>query len=225
MYTLLDLFCGAGGAAWGYYKAGFEVIGIDKNPQKNYPFDFIQYDAIQYIKELSPAQTKFSAIHASPPCQNASNSTAPHRKRGKQYIDLIPDTRKELSKFEVPTVIENVSNADIRPDLVLYGYMFGLKVIRKRKFEINNCFIMQPGGQKLGSVKNGDFCSIFGKGAYKKSKYDEYPKFRKGKVRDTWSFAMGIEHYMSDIEISQSIPPAYTHYIGMGIINYLKYKK
>jgi DNA (cytosine-5)-methyltransferase 1 len=26
---LLDLFCGAGGAAMGYHRAGFDVVGVD----------------------------------------------------------------------------------------------------------------------------------------------------------------------------------------------------
>ena len=46
---LLDLFCGAGGAAEGYHRAGFEVVGVDHKKQKNYPFEFIQMDAFEAL--------------------------------------------------------------------------------------------------------------------------------------------------------------------------------
>ena len=68
---LLDLFCGAGGAAVGYHRAGFDVVGVDNRPQPNYPYHFVQADTLEYMAEYlsyrGPAQ--FDAIHASPPCQ------------------------------------------------------------------------------------------------------------------------------------------------------------
>ena len=33
---LLDLFCGAGGAGMGYYRAGFDVVGVDIKQIRHY---------------------------------------------------------------------------------------------------------------------------------------------------------------------------------------------
>jgi DNA (cytosine-5)-methyltransferase 1 len=68
---LLDLFCGAGGAAMGYHRAGFEVVGVDIKPQPNYPFEFRQGGALS----LGDWINSFDALHASPPCQAYVNLT------------------------------------------------------------------------------------------------------------------------------------------------------
>lgn len=43
---LLDLFCGAGGCSMGYYDAGFDVVGVDLMPRRDYLFEFIEADAM-----------------------------------------------------------------------------------------------------------------------------------------------------------------------------------
>ena len=65
---LLDLFCGAGGSAVGYHRAGFEVVGVDIKPQPNYPFEFYQQDALIFLEDVAQwGPFRFDAIHASPP--------------------------------------------------------------------------------------------------------------------------------------------------------------
>ena len=102
---LLDLFCGAGGAAMGYYRAGFDVVGVDIKPQPRYPFEFHQGDALAYPTD------RFDAIHASPPCQAYSQGTLSQRARGDVYPDLVAPTRQTLNCSGLPWVIENVPGA------------------------------------------------------------------------------------------------------------------
>jgi hypothetical protein len=74
---LLDLFCGAGGAAMGYHWAGFDVVGVDNDPAQleQYPFPSIKGDALRYLKMCNSIRYRFDAIHASPPCQRYSTAT------------------------------------------------------------------------------------------------------------------------------------------------------
>jgi DNA (cytosine-5)-methyltransferase 1 len=129
---LLDTYCCQGGASAGYHLAGFDVVGVDINPQPRYPFEFHRGDAIEFIKEHGH---EFDAIHASPPCQGYSLC---QRIQGRDHPDLIAATRDALAATGLPCIIENVAEA--RPQLVdpaeLCGCMFpGLNTYRPRLFE------------------------------------------------------------------------------------------
>jgi len=216
-YVIADTYCKAGGAGMGYHMAGFKVVGIDIEPQPNYPFEFIQCDAIEFINKH---RKDFDAWHASPPCQKFTTLSYTHKKKGKSYINKIPETREALIKTGRPYVMENVPQAPLRKDIVLMGHMFGLKVLRKRIFE-TSFFILQPGiPPKIGSVNEGDYCQVIGKGQLKGSKGKRF-KHAKENVLETWKYAMGIDWMKTNEELAESIPPLYTEYIGKQLIDYL----
>src|SRR5256885_11594450 len=109
---LLDLGCKAGGCSYGYHLAGFEVVGVDIEPQKNYPFEFILGDM------LTIPLDGFDAYHASPHCQGYTilNNTTKDR-----YPLLIGPIRERFIATGKPYIIENVENAhwDMRDPLML----------------------------------------------------------------------------------------------------------
>lgn len=211
---LLDAFCGAGGSAVGYHRAGFEVVGVDVNPMPNYPFEFHQADALMFIAAHG---REFAAIHTSPPCQ-ASTALTKGTNKGKVYPNLIPPTRELLAHFDVPTVIENVQGAKVRRDVTLCGEMFGLDVIRHRYFEINNATVTQPvhvkhrgrvAGWRHGKRYDGPYCAVYGNGGGKGS-------------LDEWRDAMGIDWMQTKLEIAEAIPPAYTAFLGAALLRQLQ---
>src|SRR4051794_5410435 len=132
---LLDLFCGAGGAARGYQRAGFHVVGVDNRPQPRYAGDeFVQADALEWDDFDG-----FDAVHASPPCQLWAEGSRWH---GNSHPDLITPLRPLLEQSGLPYIIENVPEAPLRRDVVLCGTQFGLQaegfeVRRHRAFELN----------------------------------------------------------------------------------------
>lgn len=203
---LLDLFCGAGGAAMGYHRAGFDVVGVDINPQPHYPFEFHQADALEYCAAYAH---EFDAIHASPPCQAYSITASLSNKTHPKMIEL---TRAALIATGKPYVIENVPGAPLINPLVLCGTMFGLRVIRHRLFECSPVIWWPPMAcnhwSKIG--KNG-FCTMFGKGSTKE----------KGGNKSMWQLSSGIT-WMTVGEMSQAISPAYTEFIGRQMLAYVR---
>ena len=215
---ILDLFCGAGGVAMGYHRAGFKVVGVDVDPQPNFPFEFIQADALALSASFID---EFDAIHASPMCQGYCWSTKRWRNNGKVYLDQIPATRELLVASGKPWVIENVPTASLRHPTYLEGTMFGLNVIRRRGFETNwwlpepmhrerlKPIMQQSKRDPRIFIQKSAYCQVAGSGA------DGW----SCRLRD-WQAAMGID-WMSREEIIQAIPPVYTEYIGkylLGVI-------
>jgi DNA (cytosine-5)-methyltransferase 1 len=204
---LLDLFCGAGGCSVGYHRAGFDVIGVDLEPQPNYPYPFVQADALRVLDDIAAGRSRrwpthaapsfpvltgndFAAIHASPPCQ--AHSTLKHR-TGKDYVDLVAATRELLEATGLPYV-------------QLCGSSFGLgangrQLRRHRLFECNFPVMVPPcqhQGQPIG---------VYGTGGG-----GQMTRGYKG-TPEEYREAMGID-WATRAEIAQAIPPAYTEHLG-----------
>ncbi len=216
---LLDLFCGAGGAAMGYHRAGFEVVGVDIRPQPHYPFEFHQIDALELMAEHFDrwdvrgwdSQT-FSAIHASPPCQAYSVATKVHgAAQVATHPDLVAPTRDALDRTGLPYVIENVPGAPLRGSLLLCGSMFGLEVRRHRIFE-GAVPMMAP----LGCNHTDAAVPVYGHTGAGANRGRERERGRSNGVAD-WRRAMDID-WMTVNELAEAIPPAYTEWIGTQLL-------
>lgn len=203
--VLLDLFCGAGGASMGYHRAGFDVIGVDRAPQPDYPFEFVQDDALAFLM----GTRGWDAVHASPPCQrNAAITKGTNAHLRDSYPDLYPPICMALAASRKPYVIENPSAR--RADLILCGEMFGLAVLRHRRFELGNWAAMAPphprhrgrvAGMRHGEWFAGPYFAVYGAGG------------GKGTV-EQWQEAMGMDWTSRRRSIAEAIPPAYTEFIG-----------
>lgn len=195
----------------GYHRAGFDVYGVDIEPQPDYPFKFRQGDALEILRAEG---SRFDAIHASPPCQ-AYTTLAAGARTADRHPRLIPAVRDLLRETGLPCVIENVMNAPVRADLVLCGEMFRLSVIRHRKFELGFWRAPQPRHvAHRGKVRgwnhyvwhDGPYLAVYGGGGG-----------AKGTVAE-WQEAMGIAWTSSRHSIREAIPPAYTQYIGAHLL-------
>lgn len=227
---LLDLFCGAGGAAKGYHDAGFDVLGVDVAAQPSYPFEFIREDAMRVLGHLArhwagrPTAAalgyEIAAVHASPPCEFATTMSARWRKQGgtvaDAHVNLLTPTLEILRTLGIPHVVENVPGAKryMRPTLLLHGGMFGLGVHRPRLFE-SNVLILAPRASMVprpvgvygdhpqnhySTRQNGDM----------KGKRSE---FRRARTVEEARELMGMP-WADWNGCRKAIPPAYTRHIG-----------
>lgn len=207
----LDLFCKAGGASMGLHQAGFDVTGVDIEPQKRYPFSFLQGSAL----DINPQWARrFDLIWASPPCQAHTSLKKMHN--AKKHADLIPQTRALLKNIGVPYIIENVEGAPLLKPCCLCGSMFSLgteiaELRRHRLFETD--FNVQPPAACSHGVKD----RVIGV-------YGGHGRDRRRKINtqdfsiDDRRKAMGID-WMNGMELSQAIPPAYSKYLAGQFLN------
>lgn len=210
---LLDLFSCAGGAAMGYHRAGFEVVGVDIEPQPNYPFTHHVGDAIQFVREHGH---EYDAIHASPPCQTFTAYRRRGAGVGNAYSNLIPETREALIQSGLPYVIENVETA--RGDMVdpvrYCGSSFALDVRRHRLFE-SNFALLPPACDH--SWQTPRFPPATNRTNLRRTVEVGVWRIPLAVQRE----AMGID-WMELRELSEAIPPAYTEHIGEQLMAHLE---
>ncbi|MGW5420695.1 DNA methylase [Streptomyces sp. NPDC003943] len=214
--SVLDLYSCAGGAGAGYGWAGFDVVGVDIRPRPNYPFTFVQADALEYLAALieSGEIERYTLIHSSPPCQAECTLTVgTNRSRGwgREHLDLVPPTRALLEASGLPYVIEQPNGrAEIRKDLTLCGEMFRLGVLRHRNFELGRWTVTRPAhkphrgrvrGWRHGEFFDGPYVAAYGNGGGKPT------------VAELQA-AMGITWTDVREELTEAIPPAYSQWIG-----------
>lgn len=186
-FRVLDLFCGAGGAAMGYHQAwpDAEIVGVDLHPQPRYPFTFVQGDATTYPLD------GFDFVHASPPCQEHTSSK--HRGANPAQHNtgwMLEHTMTRLQEWGGTWVVENVPGAPMAADFLLCGSMFGLRVQRHRLFVTNP--------KPLALVHP---CRHVGLLPF------------EHKAERAYADAMGCT-WMNKTEARQAIPPAYTRFIA-----------
>ena len=213
---LLDLFCKAGGAAMGYHRAGFEVVGVDIEPQPRYPFEFHQADAFEWLTENAELiLATFAAVHASPKCQKWTPMSHLH---DVDHPDQITPLRPILQKIGLPYVIENVPGSPLVDPVMLCGSMFDppLDVRRHRHFETNwplrhpdwpcrhRLWAPRFPSEDRRAKRMARVVGVYGGGRYAGS----------DAVR---AQAMDID-WMNREELAQAIPPVYTEWIGQQLI-------
>lgn len=202
----------------GYHRAGWEVTGMDINPQPHYPFEFMQRDVT--MVSLAGIGESFAAIHASPPCQGYTQLAAVNAKLGRKqrHEKLIAETRALLQATGLPYVIENVVGAPLIDPVRVCGTSFGLPIRRHRLFESNRPLVGRAcehgrfavprywtGWRPNGEHRLSTVVQVYGNAADKHE----------------WPEAMGID-WMTYAEIAEAVPPAYTEWIGQQLLAQLR---
>jgi DNA (cytosine-5)-methyltransferase 1 len=211
----------------GLHRAGFDVVGIDIQPQPHYPFSFIQADA------LGISFRGFDLIWASPPCQSYVNNglkVLADRSRRHQppKPKLIEPFRAKLIASGVLWVMENVPTAPLRRDIVLDGDMFGLGTFRQRIFETNFFSLAPSPNRRFGPESRPGSVTLAGNGSGRKARAyvsakGEQRLSRAGTSAE-WRRAIGCE-WMNRDELKEAVPPAYAEFIGRAALREIEARK
>ena len=210
---LLDLFCGAGGAGMGYHLAGFEVVGVDINPQPNYPFRFVQADANTYPLD------GFDAVAASPPCTEHTSMKTTGTSTGTGW--MLAATLQRLATSGLPYVVENVPRAKSQMPgaQVVCGKSLGLAPLKRHRLFVTNFPVTVPA---CTCKRDDDVVGVYGDLTQKDRRATgiERPKHT---IRASVHTARRLMEcpWMAPKELSQAIPPRYTQLIGEQLMTHL----
>ena len=232
---LLDLCCGAGGAAAGYHDAGFDVIGVDNKPQPRYPFWIAKGDALWALRNLWVLEQhhgrKISAIHASFPCQKFTKMNTMHNALP-SHLDLITPGRPLLQATGLPWVMENVPEAPLINPVLLCGTQFDIRGVgyisplewteqfelqRHRAFETNWPLEAPP----LCDHKLPVLGVYGGHVRDRRRRPGSHARGRADPPRRLAEMLMGID-WMTLDELSEAVPPAYTRWIGTQLMEHVR---
>jgi DNA (cytosine-5)-methyltransferase 1 len=196
----------------GYHDAGFDVVGVDIDPQPRYPFEFHQGDALEF---LAAHGHEFDVWHGSPPCHDHTALASLSGTNGTGYLLAATRSAFQTHPARQPWVIENVPGAPMRVDTLLCGSMFGLRTYRHRWFEFSDPMLAPV----LSHPKHRVPTSTFKR---KKQYLEGYNISVTGDI-GSWvgSRVMGID-WMTRDGLSQAIPPAYTRVIGAHLLELIE---
>lgn len=202
---VLDLFCGAGGAAMGLHRAwpDAEIVGVDLTVQPYYPFAFTQADA------TTVSVKGYDFIWASPPCQ--AHSALKTAWNARKYEDVIPVIRERLRLSKTAYCIENVPGAPLLSPVLLCGSMFNLRTrdgcgyLRRHRLFEASFPITQP---RPCSHLLGRAVTVTSKGGGYNARAGR-PSFGIVAAREV----MGID-WTDSYGLSQAVPPAYSEWIA-----------
>lgn len=198
----------------GYYDAGFDVVGVDLTPRRDYPFEFIEGDALEVLDDRAFLDG-FDVVHASPPCQRYSVAAHAHG-NADTHPDLLPPTREALIEWGGPYIIENVPTAPMFDAILLCGWAMGLKHIKRHRLFETNMPLMSPGC--LCPI--GDSVSVFGHSGEDRRK--SAGGMRKHVPISEVRELMRTPWIVGRDEVSESIPPPYTQFLGEQAIQFLE---